>query len=472
MNPFIRPTREDLQQLSHAQLVDLVLSLFDTIEQLSSLSTRVAELEAQLGKNSKNSHKPPSSDGLKRQPAQPRQAGQRPKGGQPGHKGHSLVMHPTPDYVEDCRAVGYCGCGLPLSEATVAVAERRQQWDIPAPQIVVTEYRQIISACRCGKVHAGEFPASLPPYISYGARLKAYAVGLVQGHFISLSRVTEVISDQYGVKPSDGSVQRWISQASGNLTATYGDIRQTISTSPVAHFDESGIRAQGKTQWLHVAATPEAVYYTAHARRGQEAMAAAGILPAFNGVAVHDHWKPYFRFGQVVHGLCGAHLLRELNYFDETLQHQWPAQLKQVLVDAKTAVVQAKEAQHTSLTPDQRAELGQRYDQWVNHGLLVFPELPKTHPKQGKAKQHPARNLLCRLRDFKDSVLLFLQRFDVPFDNNLAERAVRPVKVKLKVAGGFRAIGGADAFCVIRSIWETDKLQGRNPFESLRSVWA
>lgn len=211
----------------------------------------MADLEAQLGKNSKNSHKPPSSDGLKRQPAQPRQAGQRPKGGQPGHPGHSLVMHPLPDYVEDCRREGYCDCGLPLSEAIGAVAERRQQWDIPAPQIVVTEYRQIIATYHCGKVHAGEFPASLPPYISYGARLKAYAVGLVHGHFISLSRVTEVIADQYGVKPSDGSVQRWVSQASDRLTSAYGVIQQTLCASPVVHFDESGFRAQGKTQWLH-----------------------------------------------------------------------------------------------------------------------------------------------------------------------------------------------------------------------------
>jgi transposase len=202
MNQFIRPMKEDLEQLSHAQ----------------------------LGKNSKNSHKPPSSDGLRHQPAQSRQAGQHPKGGQPGHKGHSLVMHPSPDYVEDCRREGYCDCGLPLSEAHGIMGERRQQWDIPTPQMVVTEYRQIIATCLCGKVHAGEFPGSLPPYISYGARLKAYAVGLVQGHFISLSRVTEVIADQYGVKLSDGSVQRWISQASDNLTATYGDIRQTIRT--------------------------------------------------------------------------------------------------------------------------------------------------------------------------------------------------------------------------------------------------
>jgi len=293
-------------------------------------------------------------------------------------------------------------------------------------------------------------------------------VGLVQGHFVSLTRVAEIVSDQYGVKPSDGSVQRWIIQASERLKTSYTELQHNISNSPVVNFDESGIRAQGKTQWLHVAATPEAVHYTAHARRGGDAMNAASILPEFKGVAVHDHWKPYFRFDNVVHSLCGAHLLRELNFFDETLGHQWPAKLKQVLIDAKTSVAHAKEAQQTCLSPDQLTELAQRYDQWLNHGLDIFPERLKTPSQKGKAKQHPARNLLCRLRDFKDSVLRFMQRFDVPFDNNRAERAVRPVKVKLKVAGGFRAVGGADAFCVIRSVWETDKLHGRNPFDSLR----
>lgn len=131
----------------------------------------------------------------------------------------------------------------------------------------------------------------------------------------------------------------------------------------MANFDETSIRAQGKTQWLHVAATPEAVYYTTYARRDVDAMTAAEILPLFQCVAVHDHWKPYFRFEQVVHSLCGAYLLRELNYIDETLKHQWPAQLKQVLIDAKTAVAEATAAQQTSLLPKQMTELEQRYDQ-------------------------------------------------------------------------------------------------------------
>jgi len=468
MNQQTRPTLETLKTLSHADLVTLVVALFGNIDQLTS---RVEELESKLNKNSKNSSKPPSSDGLKRQPAQPRQAGQRPTGGQKGHKGHSLEMHPSPDHIHQYVAQGHCECGLELSEASITIGERRQQWDIPEPRIEVTEHQQLISTCRCGKVHQGEFPSSLPRYISYGARLKAYTVGLVQGHFISLSRSTEILHDQYGVKPSDGSVQNWIAQAGERLTWQYQDIQKSIANSPVVHFDESGIRTQGKTQWLHVAATTTQVYYTAHAKRGEEAMICAGILPEFKGVAVHDHWKPYFRFTGMEHSLCGAHILRELNFFDETLKQEWSTQLKQTLIDAKTAVSQAKEAHKVALLPEKVVELEQRYDDWISNGLERFPEQIKATSQKGKAKQHLARNLLCRMRDFKDLVLRFMQRFDVPFDNNLAERAVRPVKVKLKVAGGFRAVGGANAFCIIRSVWATDKLQARNPFESLRLVF-
>lgn len=468
MNKQTRPNLEMLNALSHADLVALVIVLFGHIDQLTA---RVEELEARLNKNSKNSSKPPSSDGLKRQPAQPRQAGQRPNGGQKGHKGHSLEMHPSPDHIHKYVAQGHCECGLALSEASITTGERRQQWDIPEPRIEVTEHQQVISTCRCGKVHKGEFPSSLSPYISYGARLKAYTVGLVQGHFISLSRSTEILHDQYGIKPSDGSVQHWIVQAGEKLSSEYERIGQSVANSDVAHFDESGIRSQGKTQWLHVAATTTDVYYTANAKRGEEAMIAAGILPQFKGVAVHDHWKPYFRFTDIEHSLCGAHLLRELNFFDQTLKQEWSAQLKQTLIDAKIAVSLAKEARATALSVEKLTELEQRYDRWLDEGLKHFPEQVKTSVQRGKAKQHPARNLLCRMRDFKDSVLRFMQRFDVPFDNNLAERAVRPVKVKLKIAGGFRAVGGVNAFCVIRSVWETDKRQARNPFESLRLVF-
>jgi transposase len=353
------------------------------------------------------------------------------------------------------------------------VGERRQQIEIPEPKVEVTEYRQRVVRCACGRAHRGEFPWGVTPHVSYGPRLKAYAVGLVDGHFVGLARTSEIIADQYGVKPSDGAIQKWIGQAAHRLEGAYAASRQAILAADVAHFDESGVRVRGQTQWLHVAGTAEHAFYTIHPKRGLEAMRAGGILPEFTGCAVHDHWAPYFGFEQASHALCNAHILRELRYFEEaTHGHHWPIRLREVLVEGKKAVEAARAAGQSRVDAERVAELLARYDGWVQAGLMVFPESPKEAGKKGRPKQEPATNLLRRMRDFKTEMTRFLQDFRVPFDNNLAERLVRPVKVKLKVAGGFRALGGSAAFCVIRSVWETNKRQGVNPFHTLRLAFA
>ena len=205
------------------------------------------------------------------------------------------------------------------------------------------------------------------------------------------------------------------------------------------HFDESGMRVNGTLSGLHVEATGTAVHYTAHPRRGREAMdAAAGILPGFQGIAVHDHWKPYRVYTHCSHALCNAHHLREPAYCEELTGHWWPVELCRVLLDAKEAVA----AGQTALEPAQMASLQARYGEQVKVGLDAWPVRPPgPGGKKGPAKQHDATNLLLRLRDYKAQVLRFLNDWRVPFDNNLAERRVRPVEVKLKVTGGFRAVG-------------------------------
>jgi transposase len=368
---------------------------------------------------------------------------------------------------------GRCGCGRTLADQPERVGECRQQIEIPEPKAEITEYRQFIVSCACGCEHRGVFPAGVGPYVSYGPRVKAYAVGLVDGHFVGLARTAEIIADPYGIKPSDGTIQTWIGQAATALNGAYEASRQAILAADVAHFDESGVRVNGHTLWLHVAGTAEYAFYTVHPKRGQEAMTAAGLLPDFKGCAVHDHWAPYFGFDQATHALCNAHLLRELRYFEEATDgHRWPVKLREVLGDAKKAVAEARAAGRGAVDPERRAELVARYDQWVGLGLLVFPERPKDPGRQGRPKQEPATNLLRRMRDFKTEILRFLDDFRVPFDNNRAERLVRPVKVKLKVAGGFRALGGSAVFCVLRSVWETNQRQGVNPFHTLRIAFA
>jgi transposase len=298
-------------------------------------------------------------------------------------------------------------------------------------------------------------------------------VGLVEGHFVALARTAEIIADQYGVRPSDGTIQKWVVQASASLRPSYEATRQAVIGADVVNFDESGVRVNGQTWWLHVAGTRDYAFYTIHPKRGQEAMVAAGVLPHFTGQAVHDHWVPYWRFVAATHSLCNAHHRRELRYFEEaTAGHRWPIRLREILVAGKQAVETAQAEGRTAVEAAQVESLLAQYDDWVGRGLMAFPERPKEPGRKGRPKQAPATNLVWRRRDFKAEVWRFLTDFRVPFDNNLAERLVRPVKVKLKVAGGFRALGGSEAFCILRSVWETNKRQGVNPFHTLRVAFA
>ena len=137
----------------------------------------------------------------------------------------------------------------------------------------------------------GAYPVGVKSYAGgYVSNFKVYAVGLVDGHFGSLERTAEIFADQNGVKPSDESIQKWIGQLAGQLKGKSVGIGQTITAAEVAHFDEAGLRDNGRTHLLHVVGTAEQLFNTIHPRRGQEAMTAAGILPRFTGCEVQDNW--------------------------------------------------------------------------------------------------------------------------------------------------------------------------------------
>lgn len=466
MKNLKRPNQSELDAMSHADLCALIMQLFDLLE---SIESRLVKVE----KNSKNSSKPPSSDGLKKGAAEPRQVGEKPTGGQKGHQGVTRMMVENPDVIEALYPIAnICECGATLDKESASIKERRQQIEIPQPITITTEYRKMEVQCQCGRVHSGDFPLNVTRNVSFGARLKSYCVGLTHGHFVALERVCEIMNDQYGVKPSGGSVQKWILQAANNLAADYVVNQQAIIQAPSAHFDESGLRCNGKTEWLHVATTQTHVHYSVHESRGHFAMDAAGILPNFKGIAIHDHWKSYWRYNDCEHALCNAHHLRELRYCEQLTGESWAINLRKLLVEGKEKVAQAKAEGKTHLEQIIIDDLLSRYDEQIKTGLESFPVQPHEDGKKGRQKQHEATNLLVRLRDFKTEVWRFITDWHVPFDNNQAERMVRPVKVKIKVIGGFRSVGGSEAFCVIRSIWETKKLNGINPFDTLRGVFA
>ena len=415
-----------------------------------------------------NSSKPPSSDGLKKPKTRSlRQKGERPLGGQPGHKGNTLKMVAEPDHVEPHLALNCRHCQTDLREIAAVGQEKRQVFDVPPIRLEVTEHQAEIKQCPgCGQQVKGEFPTGVRQPTQYGPRLKAQASYLNSYHFIPLARTEELLTDFYGQAPSEAVVIQANDLLAEQVKPTLAGIRQQLINAPVAHFDESGLRVENKLQWLHLASTPELTLYHVHGKRGQEGMAAGGILPEFGGKAVHDHFSSYMQFGNSQHCFCNAHHLRELQFVAGQYQQSWATELAQLLLDIK-AEVAATPQPAMCLPLDRLAFYQTEYDKLMAKGLAANPPLANPPPKKrGRPKQSPPKNLLDRFKH-KSGVLAFMYDFTVPFDNNLAERDVRMVKVKQKVSGAFRTQNGADTFYALRSYISTARKHGQNVIDTL-----
>ena len=421
-------------------------------EENEELRKRIKELEGRLGMNSRNSHRPPSSDGLSRPPVSRRKGG-RPKGGPKGHKGHTLQMVDDPHHVVDHTAPKCSACGHELTDVEATACERRQVFDLPPSQVEVTEHRSHVKTCPgCGHENKAVFPAGVDAPTQYGSAIKAILSYLTTYQLVPLKRSCEMLSDLFGVDVCEATILNANNTLFGNLAGVEEEIKRELADCPVAGFDETGIRVEGKTAWLHVSSTDTLTCYGAHQKRGREATEDIGILPRFKGTAVHDFWKPYLTY-DCSHAFCCAHILRELIFLEEEEGEVWAGKVKKLLKDANKAVQKAKAEDLDRLEPAQTEHFKKQYHQILDEGFAVNPLPPaRAGPaRRGRKKKSKARNLLERLRDYQDEVLTFMNDFSVPFDNNRAERDLRMVKVQQKISGTFRGWEGAHIFCRIRS---------------------
>jgi len=314
--------------------------------------------------------------------------------------------------------------------------------------------------------------------VQYGPNLKALTVYLMEGQLLPTVRVCELLSDVLGCELSEGALYNTRLGCFEELELVEAQIKQGVQAAEVVHFDETGLRVKGTLvkgtlMWLHVACNPELTAYFLHEKRGQDGMNAMDILPTYPGISVHDGLRSYASYPST-HALCNAHHLRELRFMVERYDQVWASDMMTLLIDMKHQVEAAKRDGHLELTPTQRPALERQYQSILAAGLTenppppMDPDRPK---KRGRVKQSPAKNLLDRLDKHQSAVLAFMNDFRVPFDNNLAERDLRMMKLKQKISGTFRSIEGAQQFCRIRGYISTLRKQGIPVLDALKQVF-
>jgi len=453
---------EKIYDLGKDAVVDLILQLVDRIE----------KLEAQLKKNSNNSSKPPSSDGLKRKNktrSQRKRSGKSP-GGQKGHEGKNLEMTDSPDETI-VLPVNICSCcGESLINVKAKGFDRRQKSDIPKITIHTTEYQAEIKDCgNCGTRNRADFPEEITHKNQYGNHLRAIAVYFRNYELIPVERSAEIFEDIFGVPLSEGTIVNTTKRCAGSLTGFHDWVLEKLIHSALVHFDETGVNIEGKLHWLHSAGTSLLTSYLVHKKRGSDAFDAMGILPVFKGRAVHDHWQSYFKY-DCAHSLCNAHHLRELTFVYEYYKQQWAKKMIDFLCELKENVDRIK-MNSPSLESDQIKRYERKYKRILSEGFEANP-LPDNYVsgKRGRKLKGKIISLLERLRDFQKETLAFMYDFNVPFDNNLAERDIRMVKVQQKISGLFRTFCGAEQFCLIRSFISTVKKQNFSVIDALEKI--
>lgn len=473
---FVRQLMKQLedQTAQNAELRDTIANLNQTIAELRQT---VSELKEQVDKNSKNSSKPPSSDGLKKLPVNKdrslRGKSGKKQGGQEGHGGVYLSVVKDPDEVVthmhcDCEHCSHRAECL----ATANVKERRYDVDAEV-HVKVTEHQQIqIAACPLhGGERKGQFPEEIKSLVQYGKNLQALVVAFNTVGAVSINRTHEILSSVFNIPLATGTIKNMVSRFAGSVAGTCERIRETVTGLGLIHCDETGSRVDGKTRWVHVASDQSYTYLTLSSKRGQIGMEEGNVLPHFKGIIVHDCWGSYWKYPNVTHAVCGAHLLRELNGVIENHPDQtWAPRFKELLLRMKKTKDKAVAKDKESLSYYYLHKFDQEYDDILRKANEENPLPDKTPNKRGRQKKTKVQNLISRLERYKASVCLFTQNFNVPFDNNQAERDIRMVKVKTKVSGCFRSEDGAKEYLTIMSYVGTAKKHGINAFEAIKSA--
>jgi len=446
------------------------------LEQVAELTARndilLAEIDTLTAKkNSRNSSSPPSSDGYaKPSPKSQRKVSGAKPGGQDGHKGSSMKLMKEPDEVKEHYPTICAGCPN-YGICHARVAERRYETDIIV-QTRLVEHRQMVCCCPMqeNKEVTGTFPEHITATKQYGNNLKAFATALSTVGMVSTDRIHRLLGSVFQVSVSTGTIQNWVKQLAVSAETAAEKIREYVSKLKLIHCDETGLRVQKGLKWMHCICDETLSYFALHEKRGYTAMKEMGVLPEFHNIVIHDFWASYFRFENVTHGICCAHLQRELVFADEQMKQSWAKPLHDLLSEILARRKELQSLGDRGFSEKDWEAYSERYDFLIQRGFEENPLQETKLKKRGRPKKGKMRSLLERFRDYKGDILRFATDWTVPFTNNEAERSIRFSKVKQRVSGCFRTEDGARDYMQIMSYISSCRKHGIDYFEAIRAA--
>ncbi len=361
-------------------------------------------------------------------------------------------------------------CGEDMTDVPCCEFERRTKIDIVFEKVIEHVDAEVKVCDACQSTTKGLFPNDMPGPLQYGPGLKAFAINLLICQMVALGRVQKTIKAMIGQAISEATFLKYVLQLHKALASWEDNAINELQKSAVMHVDETSLRVDKKKYWIHVYSSGDITLKRLHRRRGKEAIEHIDIVPKYGGVIIHDCWASYLSYDHCGHGLCGAHLLRELTYIVQSNDYRWAANLKALLKNACKTVARRK---RKKLTAQEYKTLQRRYRNILTRGASELPAVPpKPSGQRGKMAKSDAHNLWERLYKYEEAVLLFATDPYVAFTNNRAERDLRMAKVKQKVSGCFRNVEYAHAYCRISSYIQTMGNRGYNPLIAIQMALA
>jgi transposase len=372
----------------------------------------------------------------------------------------------TVETVERSPVATCATCGEDLSDTPCQGVERRTRIDIVFEKVVTHVDAEIKQCPQCQAQTKGLFPADLSGPLQYGSGIKAYALNLLVAQMLSLKRVQQSVRTLIDLALSEATLLKYLMQLHQALGAWEQAAVDQLLAQPTLHVDETSLRVERKNHWIHVCSAGDLTLKWLHPKRGGEAIETINVIPRYGGVIIHDCWASYLAYDHCGHGLCGAHLLRELTFVVEANGYRWAANIKRLLQHTCAEVAKRDSKQ---LTDKEYKNLRKRYRNLLTRGEKELPPIPpRQNGKRGRVAKSDAHNLWERLKRHEEAVLLFAKLPHVPFTNNRAERDLRMSKVKQKVSGCFRTRQYAEAYCRISSYLQTMGNRGYNPLVAIQ----